>query len=251
MATKEDYSNLHRDRQSSPTEEAAHEAQIEGRLKEVHTCIPGIVSSFDAAKQTAEVQPAIKRIWTEKGPIALPLCVDVPVQFAGGGGFFLTFPVKAGDECVLYFSERAIDFWFVSGGVQLPAEYRLHDLSDAFALVGVNSLPNVIPNFQTDATELRTRDRATRITIKDDGTIENVNAGGSTELTPAGKFTINAPGGIVLNGMTQVIGDISGTAGNGGTGEAAFDGDVVGQGTSLHTHVHTNGGGTGNSGQPA
>lgn len=155
--------------QLAATPEAAFMAQVESRLKELHTCLPGIIDSYDPLTQTASVQPAIQRVWTEKGGVALPLCVDVPVAFPGGGDYFLTFPVQRGDECILFFSERCIDFWYLNGGVQLPAEYRLHDLSDAMAVVGINSQARRLTNVQTDGAELRTRSRSTFIKLTETG----------------------------------------------------------------------------------
>ncbi len=252
MADGKQTASVQRDQQLTATQEAAHTAQIEGRLKDLHTCLPGIVAGFDTATQTASVQPAIQRIFTERGAVNLPLCVDVPVQFPGGGDFFLTFPVKPGDECMLHFSERCIDFWFANGGVQLPGEYRLHDLSDAMATVGINSQPRRIPAFNGADTELRSRAGDIRITVKPGGTIEAVNPRGSHVLGGDGSMTINAPGGttinsphILLNGNTTFIGNLSGKAGNGGTGNASMPGtitadvDVIGGGKSLKDHLHS------------
>lgn len=158
--------------QLARTAEAAHAAQIEGRLKDLHTCLPGIIASFDPDSQTASVQPAIKRIFIEKGPVNLPLCVDVPVQFPSGGGYTLTFPVAQGDECLLHFSERCIDFWHANGGVQLPGEYRLHDLSDAFAIVGVRSRARLLsPPPSSTAAQLRTDDGQTYLEIGPGGKV--------------------------------------------------------------------------------
>ena len=170
MADGKQTAQIQRDQQQAATPEEAHAAQIEGRLKDLHTCLPGIIVAFDPEKQTAQVQPAIQRIFTEKGAVNLPVCVDVPVQFPGGGDFFLTFPVKAGDECILMFSERAIDNWHASGGTQTPAEYRLHDLSDGIAIVGLNSQPHKLAALQMTGAELRTRSRSTYIRLED-GTI--------------------------------------------------------------------------------
>ncbi|MFW8450019.1 Gp138 family membrane-puncturing spike protein, partial [Klebsiella pneumoniae] len=64
--------------------------------------------------------------------VNLPLLVDVPVVFPRGGGCTLTFPVKPGDECLVIFADRCIDFWWQSGGIQEPVDERMHDLSDAF-----------------------------------------------------------------------------------------------------------------------
>ena len=264
MADGKQIGKVQRDQQLTATQEEAHAAQIEGRLKDLHTCLPGIIASFDPDTQTASVQPAIKRIFTEKGAVNLPLCVDVPVQFPGGGDFFLTFPVKPGDECMLHFSERCIDFWHANGGVQLPGEYRLHDLSDAVATVGINSQPRKIPVFNATDTELRSRAGDIRITVKPSGTIEAVNPEGSHVLGADGSMTINAPAGttinspqIVLNGNVTYIGNMTGQAGNGGTGNASTPGtitaetDVIGGGKSLKTHVHSGvQPGGGNTGQP-
>lgn len=188
--------------------EAAHSAQIEGRLKDLHTMLPGIIAGFDPETQVASVQPCIKRIFTERGPVNLPVCVDVPVAFPGGGDFFLTFPVKAGDECILMFSERAFDYWHAAGGIQSPAEYRMHDLSDGIAVVGLNSQPNKLSALQMTGTELRTRSRSTYIRLED-GTIYikgdivhegNMDRTGSS--VQSGVITGN--GGMAVDGGTGV-----------------------------------------------
>lgn len=252
------------EQQSGGHSEAAHQAQIDGRLKDLHTCLPGIIVSFDSATQTASVQPAIQRIFTERGAVNLPVCVDVPVAFPGGGNFVLTFPVQAGDECILWFGERAIDRWHIEGGTQLPAEYRLHDLSDGLAIVGLNSQPNKLVSFNPTDTELRNRARTMRVTMKPSGLIETVNAAGNYVLDADGSMTVNAPAGttinspqIVLNGNVTFHGDLTGTTGNGGNGNATIPGtvtattDVIGGGKSLKTHVHSGvQPGAGNTGQP-
>ncbi len=185
----------------------AYKEHTTGLLKQLHTCLPGIVFSFDAATQTAQIQPAIQRVFNARGPVNLPMCVDVPVCFPGGGDIFLTFPVQPGDECTLFFSERCIDFWHVQGGVQLPADYRMHDLSDAFAFVGVNSQPNKLANVNTAGAELRTRDRSVYIRLE---------AGG-----------IFIKGNIVQEGNITSTGVVTGTT------------DVVFAGRSAIAHVHT------------
>jgi hypothetical protein len=152
-------SRIRKDKQDEESLETAMSEIVENRLKHVHTSMPGIIRSFNATLQTATVQPAIRRLFLdEKGWVALPQCVDVPVQFPGWGDSVMTFPVNPGDECLLSFSERAIDFWWDKGGVQLPAELRMHDLSDAFALMGFSSKGRAIPAFNTDAVEIRRRD---------------------------------------------------------------------------------------------
>lgn len=113
-----------RERWAEPVE--ALRAALDGRQAEMWTALPGIVQSFDPAAMTVSVQPAVAgRISDEAGKAAsvdLPILPDVPVVFPGGGGFALTFPVAAGDECLVVFASRCIDAWWQSGGVGEPME---------------------------------------------------------------------------------------------------------------------------------
>ena len=115
--------------------------------------LPGIVQSFDPATCTCTIQPAIagqgvdEKRQIQSAP--LPLLTDVPVIFPRGGGCTITFPVKAGDECLVVFSDRCIDFWWQNGGVQEPVDPRQHDLSDAFAFVGPQSQAQKISGIST------------------------------------------------------------------------------------------------------
>jgi hypothetical protein len=201
--------DLQQDDELEATPERAAAVFAESLLKDTHTCLPGKVLSFDATKQTAQVQPLIQRLFVGDGAgtgwVDLPPCVDVPVQFPAGGPFVLTFPVAAGDECLLVFSERAIDFWWDRGGVQQPSEVRMHDLSDAFAIVGVSSKPRFIggdgsggPPPATDATELRTRDGT--VILRVDATGINLNSGtaGVARLGDSTQLTLSPADQLAL-----------------------------------------------------
>jgi hypothetical protein len=184
--TPDEIQKIERNKNIVGSVEDTHQAAMEGMMKDVHTCLPGIVQSFNPVNQTAEVQPAIQRVFTERGAVNLPLCVDVPVVFPGGGGFFFTFPISAGDECVLVFSERCMDGWAIDGAISEPEDYRSHDLSDAFAFVGVNSVAKKLSGFNASAAEIRNRA----------GTVKMVfsNAG----IVVTGNFTVN--GQVIANG---------------------------------------------------
>jgi hypothetical protein len=118
-------------------------------------------------------------------PIALPLLTDVPVQFPGGGGFYLTFPVNKGDECLLVFADMCIDGWWQSSGVQNQMEKRRHDLSDAMALMGFSSVPNVVRDPSGDSIALRNRDNSTRLEVRESGItiVGNVSIEGNVSVT--------------------------------------------------------------------
>nr|WP_245677406.1 Gp138 family membrane-puncturing spike protein [Candidatus Arsenophonus triatominarum] len=61
----------------------------------------------------------------------------------------------------MVFADRCIDFWWQNGGVQEAIDPRQHDLSDAFAFIGVQSQKQKISQISTDAMQLRSDDGAT------------------------------------------------------------------------------------------
>jgi len=158
-------------------------------LSQLRVSMPGIIQSFDPETVTAVVQPAIRFTQNDNDGNAAthnyPLLVDVPIVFPRGGGCTITFPVKEGDECLLVFGDRCIDFWWQSGGVQEPVDQRQHDLSDAFAIVGPQSQAKKISGISTSAMEIRSDDGVTKLSL---------NPG-------SGAFTGTAPGGFNLNGL--------------------------------------------------
>lgn len=215
--------------------QAAHQARI-------WTCLPATVVSFDAGACTVTAQPAIGGVAFDASgmPVAttMPVVADVPVVFPGGGGMRLTFPIAAGDEVLLVFSCRPIDSWWQSGGQQRPANARMHDLSDAFAIPGPMSKPHVISGVSTSAVELRSDDGNTKLSV-----------------APSGAVTITAPAGLTINGNVQINGAISqGAPAGGGSAASSLIGpltvtqDVTAGGKSLKTHTHPNG--SPNTGQP-
>ncbi len=222
-----------------------------GQMLDVHTCLPGIIEEFNPELQTATVTPAIKRILVKGEELVLPPCVDVPVYFMGSADFFITFKVSRGDGCLLLFSERCIDGWFETGQPSPPLDYRLHDLSDAFALIGVRAKPNAIASFANEGITLRNKQGDSTLGITDSGAVKQVTPGGWTELTPAGQFLINAPAGVWINGNTLVLGGITTSPANASAGEATFAGGVSAPsvdatsslkvaGKEVNNHSHTN-----------
>ena len=76
-----------------------------------------------------------------------PLLQQVPFVVLGGGNGRLTFPIKVGDNCLLLFCDYEIDRWWDTGEA-LPATYdRRHNISDAFALIGVHSMADLIQGY--------------------------------------------------------------------------------------------------------
>lgn len=110
----------------------------------------GQISSFNPAKKTAEIQVLFKGVKADGTVFSNPQLVDCPVFTPQGGGGFLEMPIAAGDQCIVLFSDRNLDNWFMSGNASDPADSRCHDLSDGIALVGVNSLTSALEAYSSN-----------------------------------------------------------------------------------------------------
>lgn len=188
-------------------EQQAMKALADSILSSLRVSLPGIIESFDPESCTCTVQPALRgQVADVQGNYSssvLPLLVDVPVIFPRGGGFTMTFPVRAGDECLVVFSDRCIDFWWQNGGVQETVDPRMHDLSDAFAIVGPQSQAKKISGISTTSVQVRTDDGASFIELKQGGSV-NIT---TPLLTVNGDVRVNgaitSTGDQVANGISQ------------------------------------------------
>jgi hypothetical protein len=198
----------------------------------IWTALPAVIQDFNQQGDgTCTAQPTIQVV--QKNPdetldvVNLPQLLNVPVLFPRGGSFVLTFPINPGDEALIIFASRCIDDWWIGGWTgkeirgtnrnnnRLPV-YRLHGMSDGFAIVGPYSRPNIIPNISPDRAQLRSKDGSCYI-----------------EIAPDNSIGIVAPGGIRIQGLLT------------SDSEGSFNNHTVGS----HTHpgVQT---GTGVTGGP-
>lgn len=113
-------------------------------LRNLRVCVPGIIIAYHDADRTVDVQISLLQQNSNGSSSAYPQLLGCPVVTLQGGGVVSAFPISAGDECLVFFADRCIDAWFQTGSPQPLPNFRMHDLSDGFALVGVNSLGNPI-----------------------------------------------------------------------------------------------------------
>lgn len=229
---------------------------LEGHQAGLWTALPGIVQSFDPVEMTCEVQPTIQgyvfreEAWpsaSRPGDVfpwaTLPLLVNCPVVFQGGGGFTLTFPIKQGDEALVIFASRCIDNWWQLGDIQSQAEIRMHDLSDGFVIVGPRSLPKTLDGISTANAQLRS----------DDGTTFVEVAGDHVHVTAPAEITLHAPlvtidaaqttctGKLTVEGLLTYQAGMSGSGGSGASLTGPFvqtGGALSSEGIVLNTHIH-------------
>lgn len=110
-------------------------------LQDLYKALPGRIETYDPVTQKANVKPLIMRkIATDEGEELtepLPIVTQVKVGFLQAGDFEMSVPVKKGDFCLLLFCDRSIDAYMAGQGDDTdPNDFRIHDISDAYALVG-------------------------------------------------------------------------------------------------------------------
>lgn len=147
--------------------------------RSLRVAMPGVIQSFDPENLTCVVEISVFSAKTEGTSIDrlsvdnvfYPLILDAPIVFPRGGGVTLTFPVKEGDECLVVFADRCIDFWWQSGNVQNGSRGRMHDYSDAFVIPGPQSQAKKISGISTTAAQLRTDDGSAFIEVASNGAV--------------------------------------------------------------------------------
>lgn len=210
---------------------------LDAKQTQIWTALPAIIQSFNQQAMTCEVQPTITGLARNADgtytQVQMPLLLDCPVFFPGGGGVTLTFPIKPGDECLVVFASRCIDSWWQLGGVRGQAEYRMHDISDGFVFAGVRSQPRAF-DVATDAAQLRTDDGQAFVEINP--TTHNIN------IETTGNITANADDNITATagGSATVTAPTINLVGNVNiTGNLNVSGTTIGNGINLNTHLHS------------
>jgi len=248
-------------------------------MTQVRCAMPGVIQSFDPATQTATAQPAIKmRVNLGEGvkQMDLPVITNIPVvlPFAQTAGLLMTLPIKAGDECLLIFSDRSIDNFLQMGGVQ-PAvgagpddtttTPRSHSLTDAICIPGVVSNPKAVPEYNADNIEIRDKERKQYISLGPQGI--TITDGTATWTMNGGEVTCDAPKGLIETSQgpmkrttpayQTILGSNVAIDGENPNGEYEIDNtlksrrgtfidkDNVILNTHLHTQVMPGGGNTG------
>lgn len=175
------------------------ETVADGMLNELHTSMPGKIVKYDNTTMLADVQPMLARTYVDEEGNDVnydyPVITDVPIQFPRGAGFFVSFPLTAGDLVWLSFSQRSMDNYLESDGKTGtvggtanngstdssypqtplsgvdPQDGRRHHISDAVAFPCGNTVKNKIPGAQASATNMVVglESGACTINIKPDG----------------------------------------------------------------------------------
>ena len=174
------------------------------QMKGIHTMLPGVIESFDAGTQRAKITLANAIERNDGTTVIMPPLTDVPVMFYRWGGFVITGPVTAGDECVILFSERALDRFKALGDTgQPPTDARFFNLSDGYCIPGTMSAGKALSGFNGTDLELRKADGSTTLAVGDasltytDGSVNlSINSSGVLTFTNGTTtFEVDTSGG--------------------------------------------------------
>lgn len=177
-------------------------------FSESFNCIKiGKIQNVNTSLQTVDVQILHKRVDINKNKRELKdyaLLKQVPFIVLGGGNSNLTFPISKGDNCLLMFCDYEIDRWWDTGE-NLPANYeRKHDISDAFAIVGVHSMVDLLQGY-SQYVKLKYSD-SSYIEIGESIDINNEQTNVSGKLDVAGDITGSAKATAELHDSRGVTG---------------------------------------------
>ena len=150
---------------------------IRQSLKDMYTCMPGIVESYDAETQRAVVKGALKVVTAKKEEIEREAIHNVPVVFPSGGGFAMTFPLEQGDPVLLLYSQRGLANWKKTFDVAAPDIIGFFSEKDAIAIPGFGTdEPEHHIAIEADGIHIRTTGKlaieAQDVTFKQIGTDE-------------------------------------------------------------------------------
>lgn len=162
----------------------------------------GKIVSFDATKKTAQIQILFKRVRPDGVIVGYKPIVDCPVFTLQGGGGSIQFPVAAGDQCLVIFSDRRLDEWLQNGGEQAPADPRMHDLSDGIALVGLNALNSSLPAYPSNKVLMKYQGSTIEM---DAAGLKFIGTGGAEIDLQAAIVTIKNAGTTLNTLMTNFI----------------------------------------------
>lgn len=196
-----------------PNTDAADEGSLAGGLGaalkayflgEFEGMLPATVVSYDDASNRAVIKPLVMVGTTSGTKVSRAQVAGIPVYRFGGGGFFMRFPIKAGDFGWIKANDRDISLVFQRGGLEdWPNTSRMHKFSDAMFFPDTFK-QWVISGENADKAVWQTMDGNTCISLGE-GEIRHKVGDVSIAVSAAGIAMVSPPGTLTHNGIN--IGD--------------------------------------------
>lgn len=161
--------------------------------------LPARVVSYDDSDNTVNCEIVLKRN-VDGNEIDYPVMAQCPVIILGAEAN-ITFPIEAGQTCLLMFADRDLDIFWSSGQKKTPNTRRAHAFADAIALIGLRTESEAQPINQN---AVQITGGSKKIAIKNDAqslkllidllidTIKAITTAGNTPLSPASIAALEA-----------------------------------------------------------
>lgn len=187
-----------------PSEVEIHRVSARRAQSGIRTSVPGVVVSYDAAKQRCTVKAAVRIPDANGIPLELPQLDDVRVSWLRGGGYFASCPLAPGDAGMITFCEADFSEWLATGEVSDPVNVRAH---------GIN--PWFTPGGCVDGEELADAAADCMVIGKDGGPLikikdNEIEIGASTTVKIGGGSDFVALSAKVDAAVSTLLGGISG-----------------------------------------
>lgn len=198
---------------NKPNTDAANEGSLPGQLdaalksfflNQFEGMLPATVVSYNDQTNRAVIKPLVMLGTTSGAKVSRAQVSGIPVYRFGGGGFFMRFPIKAGDFGWIKANDRDISLVFQRGGLEdWPNTTRMHKFSDAMFFPDTFK-QWVISGENADKAVWQTMDGETCISL---GAGEIKHKVGTVSITASasGIALVSPPGTLTHNGIN--IGD--------------------------------------------
>lgn len=157
-------------------------------MMEVDDMLPAKVIKWDAVTNRAQIEILYQVTMTSGDMHQLSAPAEVPVQFPGGGGFMLVFPLKEGSLGWIKATDRDMSLFLQSYDAQPGNTPRIHCFEDGVFI------PDVMHAFTMsngNGISLQTTDGANAVTITASSAIMKVGA--ATLTLTADKLVSSVP----------------------------------------------------------
>lgn len=159
-------------------------------LSEAHTIRPGKIISYDNITGFSVVQPLGKFQTPDGQYIDYPLIHQVPVWLFEDpdSNIAVSRPIRAGQGCIILFSETAIDDWYYN--IRTAGQLRF-DLTNAICIPGLFARPSANVKEANDKNAVIVRNGGNSIIVKTNDI--SMTSTGTINVTAAGTITFDAP----------------------------------------------------------
>jgi hypothetical protein len=171
-------------------------------MQNVNGMLPAKVISYDRTTNRVQVQLMIAVVTTQGAQISRPQLASIPVLLLGGGGYFLSFPLKEGDLGWVVANDRDISLFLQNYSETAPNTGRIKSFSDGVFIPSVMT-DYTIGGDDADNAVLQSTDGTVKITL---GTGKITISAPLVEIDGYNPSLIIPPGGTLA-----VIGDITAT----------------------------------------